>query len=308
MNEFPPRIEVILTNDSGDRLAIPYQLLDTPASKIWLDSVKKALLSSQIRETRCYNFPSKNGDSLETLLKKFHATVQMLSKEFPEILDKKIDESNLHSLQASMNDLHRNFAHNHLVEMRVTTANYQVWHEFNGLIHRIESELVNLRYPIGPNQVRRMRIEFEWGIPYEKKIPDECFTEFTLEQNYGDINIIYCDVGRHLYEIYHAGDIQDIPLEHIRPHRHFSANTGLNFGHKLDPEWANNETKKVHAWFIQHEEKFNRAGVFWDKPNKALGYVTVARMIETPSGIEARRSHQNILANYNKVKEVRILK
>lgn len=305
MNEFPPRFEVILTNDSGDQLAIPYQLLDTPASKIWLDSTKKALVSSSIRETRCYNFSSKDGANLKTLLKKFHVAVQTLSEEFPELLDKKIDETDLISLQSSMNDLHRNFAHNHLVEMRVTPANCEVWHEFNGLIHRIESELVSLRYPLEANRVSRMRIEFEWGIPYEKPIPQECFKEFSLEQYYGDLNIIYCDVGRHLYEIYHAGDIENIPLEHIRPHRRFSANTGLNFGPRHSAEWAANETNNVHVWFMKHEEKFSRAGVFWDQPSKALGHVTVAKMINAPDTFETRSAHQKILVNFNKVKDVR---
>ncbi|MEQ1723480.1 MAG: hypothetical protein ABL930_09910 [Pseudobdellovibrio sp.] len=227
--------------------------------------------------------------------------------EFPELLQKKIDETDLDSMQISMNDLHRNFAHNHLVEIRVTSSNFQTWHEFNGLIHSIESELFNLRYPIGPNQVRRMRIEFEWQIPYAKQIPEEAFSEFTLERNFGDVNIIYCDVGRHLYEIYHAGDIESIPIEHIKPHRRFSANTGLNFGQKLNAEWAAFETKKIHNWFIMHQEKFKQAGLTWDNPNKALGYVTIARMINTPTGYEARTKYQDILAQYSNVKEIKFL-
>lgn len=304
MSTPPPRFKVILTNASKAKYELQYELIDSEAAYIWFECTKKAMVSGGIKESRFYDFPGRE-NYLKELLQKFQNVVQLLSGQFPELLEQKIDSASLESLQNSMNIFHRNFAHNHLVERRVTAQNLESWHQFNSLIHSIENEINVAKHPVRPDQINRSRIEFNWFEPYEVDIPDSCYTEFTLKRDFGDLQIIYCDVGRHVLELFHAED-QDIPTEHIRPYRHFSANTGLHFGYGVDAKKEQLFLEKIQPWFKQNEQKFNQAGVFWDNPNRAIGFVCVAKLVDAPKNIPEQKEFQKMLSHYTEVLELRL--
>lgn len=305
MNALPPRFKVILTNASKAKYELQYELRDSEAAHIWFECAKKAMVSGGIKETRFYDFPGRGENYLNELLKKIEKVIQLLSVQFPELLKEKIDSSSMESLQSCMNLLHRNFAHNHLVEARVTQENLESWHQFNSLIHSIENEINGAKHPVAPDKINRSRIEFNWYEPYEKPIPDSCYNEFTMQRSFGDLQIIYCDVGRHLLELFHAEDTE-IPLEHIRPYRHFSANAGLHFGYDISESKEQIFLERIGTWFKKHEQKFNQAGVYWDKPDRALGFVCAAKLLDAPQTIAEKKEFQKILAQYTDVFELRL--
>lgn len=297
-----PQFSILLTGQKPGAFELQFAVNETPAGLLWFDCLKKAIKSSRLSETRLYDFPGPES-SLEEMLQDFEKCIAGLALQFPEILNTRIDKSSHLSIQNSMNLLHRNFAHNHLIEKAVTAENQKDWHEFNSMIHRIESRIIELKFPGAADGIRRSRMEFYWEDPFAVAIPDECYPEFTLKKEFGDIQNIYTQVGRNILELYYAGD-SDVPLEHVQPFRRFSANGNIHFGPPSGEALEQSTLKKIEAWFQKNSAKLNAAGVYWDNPNKALGAVNVARLLKRPESPLEMREFQKQIYNYNKVADV----
>ena len=160
-----------------------------------------------------------------------------------------------------------------------------------------------IKFPIKDSEIKRLRVEFSWQNSTSIEIPNDCFDEFTLQQEFGDIQIIYCQVGRHLNELYYAQD-QEVLVKHIQPHRFFSANTGMHFGPDIDPELEDKLNQNIYLWFKKNENKFNQAGVFWNNKNKALGSVRVAELIGKPTTLIEIKQFQLQLSNFDRVSDI----
>ena len=294
---------ILLTNSNKDLLELKYVLNQTPASQIWFDCLKKAKKYSQISETRLYGFHENHKNNLEELMQLFENYIALLAPEFPEILHDKIDKTSYPALQNSLNILHRNFAHNHLIESRVSAKNQKTWHEFNALIHKIESQLLALKSPTNPADLQRCRLEFFWQEPFKTAIPDQCYKEFTLKKEFGDLQNIYTQVGRNILELFYAQD-DSVPVEHIQAFRLFSANCNIYIGPQESSQLEVAILKKVEVWFRKNETKLNAAGVFWENQNKALGAVNVAQLLNRPQTLNEMKEMQNQIIKYTDVSDV----
>ncbi len=291
---------VLLTNSQKEIFELKYALNETAASLLWFESLKKAKSNSRISETRLYGFPGPE-NSLDHSLEQLNKSILALQTEFPEILDTPIDNSSPNSLQESLSLIHRNFVHNHNIEKRINTQNHEHWHSLNAQIHKIESHLIILRYP--SEKIHRAQIQFAWQEPYPVQIPKSCFNEFSFISNYGDLNIVYTEVGRHLLELYYAQD-EEVLIKHIMPYTLLSANAGINLGPPVDARLEKNTLKKIEVWFKKNEAKFNSAGIYWDRPERALGTIRVARLIDGPETIEQMEVLQNQLFKFDSVSEI----
>ncbi len=294
---------VSFANPAGETLDLEYVLNATPAAKIWLGCVKQAQKFSKIVQTRMYDFPNKDQAHLPAMLDRLEAVIALLAVQFPALLKDKIDRSSDSAIQDSMNMLHRNFAHSHLIEKTITHGNIKIWEEFNVLIHRIENEVLLKRDYVPKSDLFRMRVEFIWGYNQKVAIPEICYNDFSVEEEFGDVQYVYCQVGRHLREIHHAHD-DHVLVEHIQPHRFFSADTGLCFGPDLVGDEAKACTRIIHSWFKKHEAKFAQAGVTWENPNKTLGAVCVAKLKNRPTTTAEKQLFQQRLSRFNQVREI----
>lgn len=296
---------VILCNKSNKKLNLLYDISTGPAADIWLQCLLKASTESSIESSRFYNFRNQQSASLENLVGRLEITIRNLSPFLPELGQKPLDKTNDSTLQKSLNSLHRNFAHSHLIENSITAENLELWTEFNSLIHQIESALIAKNLQYGKRTLDISRIEFSWKNSFRVPIPENCYSEFTLQKPFGSVQINYCQVGRHLHELYFAGD-ENIPIEHIQPARFFSANSTLWFGPDLTTKYEVETYAKIENWFMQSKDKFAQAGVLWDRPDKALGSVTVAQLNQAPKTDEEKARLQEKLSEFSVVKSIEI--
>lgn len=295
-----PKFNIILADETGNQLELNYHLHPTRSAHLWFEALKNSVKESQIKESRFYNFPGQNKGSLEGLIDTFQKVLTELRTfcELPEL-----NTSSEQALHESLNLLHRNFAHNHLVIKLIPHEQLALWDNFNSLIHQIESALVARRTK---SSVSLCRIEFTWINPFKFAIPEDCYKEFSLIKSFGSLQIAYCQIGRNLTELFSAKDT-DLPTEHIQPARFFSANSGLWFGPNLTDEYAKEYHLQIEAWFKKNEIKFNEAGVFWERDDKSLGLVTVAQMTRSFANTQEMQDFQNELARYSHVAHVQIL-
>ncbi len=295
-----PEFSIVLSNPKNETFELFYVLNKTPAAFCWYTSLKEAVNHSRLTETRLYQFPDIQKFSLNELLKQFEKCYALLAVQFPEMSNTTLDATTHESLQKSLNFLHRNFAHNHLIEQRITNENHQTWHDFNALIHKIESAILESKFPPDAHGLRRCRIEFSWDTPLRTPIPENCYSEFTLQKEFGDLHNTYTQVGRHILELYYASD-DEVPVEHIQPFRYFSANAGLYFGPPEDAEHEAATLKKIEKWFKKNEEKLAAAGVFWNRPDRALGAVNIARLVDRPQSLSAMKEFQQKICRFDTV-------
>ncbi len=296
--------EITLKNGNGKQLDLHYTLLGNVSAEIWFKCLKSATEKSFINSTRFYNFKNRTDSSVENLVLDLERTIKILSASLPELGAAKLSKSDDSSLQKSLNELHTGFAHSHLIEKSITKENSQTWSEFNSLIHQIESALI-AKNPKKTNQPDISRIEFTWQNNFQTPIPEICYTDFTLQKVFGSIQINYCQVGRHLHELYFAKD-ENVPTEHIQPQRFFSANSTLWFGPDLNEKYEMETTAKIEAWFNKSKEKFNAAGIDWNNIDKALGSVTVAQLNKKFDSLAEKMQFQNELSEYAEVAAVSI--
>ncbi len=293
---------VILKNDKDETFSLDYRLKESDASLIWIEGAKKATAQKEIESSRFYNFQGQTENELDSLIVQFEAILKTLVKTQPQLGLTALKKNNDQALQESLNQLHRNFAHNHLIEKSISSENRLIWSEFNFLIHRIEVALLARRTP---TKINLCRIAYSYKDFERFDIPEKCFEEFTLMKNFGDLQIAYCQVGRHLQELFISRD-SEVPVEHIQPARYFSANAELWFGPDLDQIFAKKYEAEIELWFKNHERKFNSAGIYWERKDKALGSVTVANLNRTFDSLDEKRQFQKEIAGFNRVLRVQI--
>lgn len=294
--------KILLKNKSNNLLDLNYTLLQNPSAQIWSKCLKSAIDNSSINSTRFYNFKNRTELSTENLIRNLEDTISALASTLPELAKVKLAKATDSDLQKSLNDLHTNFAHSHLTEKSITKANSELWSEFNSLIHQIESTLIAKSLN---TKLNISRIEFTWKDNFPAPIPEICYGDFTLQKTFGSLQINYCQVGRHLHELYFAHD-DIVPTEHIQPQRFFSANSTLWFGPDLNEKYEAETTAKIHEWFQAKKEKFSAAGIEWHRKDKALGSVTVAQLDREFSSVEEKIEFQNQLSEFTEIAEVKL--
>jgi hypothetical protein len=214
----------------------------------------------------------------------------------------KVDRSDL---QNSLNHLHLNFAHNHLVEKSITQENAKIWSDFNTLIHVIESILMGKNSFFDKLGIPPASIIFTFNNPYKVDIPNNIYKQFRTRKSFGTIYFNYSQIGRQLVEIFHAKD-DFVSDEHIQPSRFFSADTYLWLGPTFGHDSQKNFRQIFNEWFASKEERFNKLGLFLNDPKLSLGHIPVADLDDVIDLDEDILKMQVRIAKYDRVESVEI--
>lgn len=272
-------LHVILRN-ATETLQLDYQIRDTRAAQLWAKCVAEA---GSLRETdRFSNFPGQ--EDTDDLLHRLATVTDTLREFHPDLDFPPIDRENL---QASINDLHYNFAHSHHITLRINAQNEKSWSDFNVLLHAIEASASNAR-STAITGLASSRIVFTWNAAAQQPIPDECYGDFVVGRDFGTVYANYCQVGRHFLEMFWGQDDQ-LDDAHIQPSRYINGDTDLWFGPTTGHRSARSTVESLHVWFEQRAERFNRLGYYWGDPKLALGQLPVARlqtMLVSPDEID----------------------
>lgn len=297
------RLRVTLGNSQGDATTLKYQIRDTQAAQLWASSIVTAQGAGLRERNRFHNFPGHADASLAHLIARVESIAGDLADLHPELEFPRLDRANL---QASVSKLHKNFAHSHLVTQMIRPGTAQLWSDFNLALHAIEGYLLEQVIVGESGGLHGATVIFTWNDPCKVPIPQASYADFCLQYDFGAAYLNYSEVGRHIYEIYQAGD-DALDDTHIRPHRHISANTFLWFGPSTGHFWAAKTRAKIATWFAERKDRFTRLGLEWDDPRLALGKIPVAQLetpLYTPNEIA---TYVRELSRFDRVESVEVL-
>ena len=273
-------LDVQLASKNEKKFTLRYQIRQHEVGAIWAACLEKANAYGLKETDRFSGFADRSSQ----LLVRLQATITELKKIHPLL---KFPEISATHLQESINRLHTNFAHSHLVEQLITPENTNLWTEFKVLLHALESH----------TKEANARIVFTWNEKNRVEIPSHLYPEFNIGLEFGHAYFNYAQVGRQIHEIFYAKDKQ-VPPEHIQPARFFSADTFLWFGQNF----AEKELKiKMENWFTKNEFNFN-----WKDPQLAIGQVTVARLAEMPASEDEKLKFIEKISEFDHILSVNL--
>jgi len=277
---------------------LEYQIRKTKSAQIWAQAIHNAHscpLGGLRERDRFDNFPSNPRASLDHLLGILYDTVEKLRALHPELDFPEVD---LNDLQNSINYLHFHFVHSHHVTKSVTAESHDHWTRFNMVLHAIESKIAP-QADAFPNAL----LIFTWHDNARYEIPDESYSEFCLNMEFGTAYSQYSQIGRHFTEMYWSGD-DHLADEHVLPARVISGDTLLWFGPSRDQFWAMGHLLDLEKWFMARRERFERLGHRWGDPRLALGQIPVARLRDSLHTMKELSDFVQSLAGYNRVENV----
>jgi len=133
------------------------------------------------------------------------------------------------------------------------------------------------------------------------ELSDEDYEHFTYNWQFGTIYINYCEVGKHLLDVFIDND-SVVGDENIRPLKYYKADFKLKFSPNLPVEKFHEFSSRFESWFSENEQYFKELNIYKDK-YRALGLIPVAVINKELSGFN-NYSEQDIineLSVYNKV-------
>lgn len=150
---------------------------------------------------------------------------------------------------------------------------------FNVEIHRLESL-------VRAEKSRNPRVVCTFTDHLREPLRDEDFDNFTLVRRFGEVFINYCEVGRHLLEIYESED-EVVTDGNIRPQRHYSPDFFVWLSeNERDEARAKSLENQIYDWFTKSYRV--HLGIQPGNKKNALGYIPVADLI-LPAALEDRR-------------------
>jgi hypothetical protein len=167
---------------------------------------------------------------------------------------------------------------------------------YNVLIHRAENFY---RGDAHAKLYPRLVARFADGIRYDLKDTD--YPLFTLERQFGEIYINYCEVGKPLYDVF-VDDDDVVGDDNIRPLRYYSAAFTTHF-HDHTAHNVNKSLAKMDQWWIANDNYLKDLGFAQDDPKNAIGNIPVAMLMDNGmTQIDIIRK----LCEFNKMERVEI--
>lgn len=294
-------VNVFLANSSNEEFKLTYQIRPDEFGQIWADCLRKALGSGLREHNRLYGFNPAPQTEIEKLFVWMDSLITDLNKIQPELRMPLLDHSDLN---ASLNNLHTNFADSHLVTSQLTDKNMKLWSEFNMVLHMIESFLQH-QSSLSKSNFPLSRIVFTWNDPQRVEILPDQYEEFDLEQTFGTAYFCYSQVGIQIFEIYLAKDAT-VPHAHIQPARYFSADTVLWFGAEMGHASKVHVKKGMQGWFEEHFDLKKILGLEWGDKRLSIGQVPVGRLVNLPYSDSERKALIQKISKFETVSRVEL--
>lgn len=268
------KVVITLTNGESD-YDLEFRLLDTNIAHKWTKHLNFFIQAGQPWDDakRFYNFA--NSDLTEQVVyNKLYSLLMIIKNYAPEIVTKEI------SFPLSQDDL--NYLH-HIFEIYhglydkqnenifYTQAPGQVQNALGDLniwIHRYESL----------NQFPRFVGTWKYK-PYRDEFDLDDMKLFSLKEEWGDLRLNYCEIGKTLFDFWHDQD-QYIHAEAFQPHHHFCFDFTVRFLDKPD-KFFNEIEQQVWDYFDQHADFFNSLGYVKHDKKLCLGGLTIGKLITT---------------------------
>ena len=268
------QILITLTNGQTD-YNLKFRLLDYSITQSWLKHLELFIKSGHPWDDpkRFYNFP--NSEYSESVVaNRLRHLIGIIKNYAPEIITKDIGAT---ITQDDLNYFHHIFEVYHgLYDAQkenefFSSAPTQVQEALGDLniwIHRYESL----------NGMPRFVATWKYK-PYRDKIADQDYQLFSLKEEWGDLRLNYCEIGKSLYDLWHDNDKYIDPTA-FQPLRHFCFDFTVRFTNTTAEDYQEKEIK-IWDYFDSHKDFFHKQGYTKYDPKLSLGGITIAKIEST---------------------------
>lgn len=275
---------------------LKFCLLDIGPAQTWTKHLKFFVDAGQPWDDtkRFYNFPNTEFTK-EKVIQRLRQLVNTIKAYAPNIINYSVGDS---LTQDDLNYLHHIFEVYHGLYDQQNTNDFfckapkevqDALGDLNIWIHRYET--------LGgfPRFVATWKYK-----PYRDKFIDSEFKYFTLDEEWGDLRLNYCEIGKTLYDLWNDNDKHIFP-DAFKPQHHYCFDFTVRFS-EYTKEYYQNIENNVWNYFEDNKEFFNNLGYKKYDPKLSLGGVTIGKII-------ANNSRQEIISSiacHQTLKSIRI--
>lgn len=290
------KVIITLTNGTDD-YDLVFTVLPSWVSQRWLGHVRLFVDAGQPWDDpeRFYNFPQGRIGKSETVAK-IHALASIIREYAPAVIDR--------LLGTDLNQDDLNYLH-HIFEQYHGRYGEQDSNEFFRAAPRaVQDALADLNIWIHRYETLGgiPRFVATWKYkPYRDLLTPQALQQFTLHEDWGDLRLNYCEIGKTLYDFWHDND-QYVGDDNFVPQRHFCFDFTVRFSDATVQETQAIE-EKIWQYFDSRADFFHAMGYFRHDPRLSLGSLTIGKL-DTSRG---RTEIFAAISHHQRLKNIRIL-
>jgi len=279
---------ITLTNGQSD-YDLKFKLKDIDIAQRWLKHLNLFIEAGQPWDDaeRFYNFPNTQF-AKPVVVERLKKLIDTIKNYAPDIINRDIkditgdDLNYLHHVFEKYHGLYdtqntNNFFTNAPKEVQDALGNLNIW------IHRYET--------LGgmPRFVATWKYK-----PYREEIQNQDFKLFKLKEQWGDLMLNYCEIGKTLFDFWHDND-QYVSAEAFKPLKHFCFDFTVRFTNHNDQEYQTME-QQIWQYFNQHKNFFEGLGYTAHDPQLSLGWISIGELVynNKQQVIEQIAKHQKL--------------
>jgi len=289
------KVIITLTNGISD-YNLEFSLRDINITHKWIKHLNLFIQAGQPWDDkkRFYNF-ANNEFTEQAVFKKLHELLMVIKSYAPEIVNKQISSP---LSQDDLNYLHHIFEMYHglydkqnenvfysqaPIEVQNALGDLNIW------IHRYESL----------NQFPRFVATWKYK-PYRDMFDSDDMDLFSLEEEWGDLRLNYCEIGKTLFDFWHDND-QYIHPDAFQPHHHYCFDFTVRFLDKSLYQFDKIE-KDIWNYFDKNEKFFHALGYKKYDKQLCLGGITIGKI----SNPESKEDILKNISNHQCFKHIRL--
>jgi hypothetical protein len=137
--------------------------------------------------------------------------------------------------------------------------------------------------------------------PYRDDMDAEDYELFALKEEWGDLQLNYCEIGKSLYDLWNDNDAY-IASEAFQPFAHFCFDFTVRFTNITADEYQDQE-QQIWTYFDNHKDFFQEQGYIKHDPRLALGSITIAKLESTQS----KQTVIDLISQHQQFKNIKIV-
>ena len=255
-----------------ETLTLKFEIHDHITAKKWYQELTEQLQRNpKLKENnRLYHFPGDSW-SLEKItseLKNLATIINTHKFYIPEVdqIDTSIDQPLLNTLHKYFEDMRGGILNPGEYFTKSPEHIKRTIEDYNVLIHRTEDKLNAKR------DRPRMVLTFQNRRRHE--LMDSDYDNFSLDINFGEVYVNYCEVGKSLWDVFKDKDTI-VGDENIRPLKWYSADMMIYF---MNGSYRTKIQKFWHWWDTQSEFLSELGFIKYDK-RLSIGHIPVAKLV-----------------------------
>lgn len=262
---------ITLTNGTSD-FDLEFKLIDHSVTKKWLKHLQYFIDAGMPWDDpyRFYNFPGTKFTK-DLVVQKLAELAQIIKDYAPDLIQRDIN-NNL--TQDDLNYLH------HVFEVYHGLYDQQDQNEFfRSAPKAVQDALGDLNIWIHRYETLNgiPRFVATWKFkPYRDILDNEDYQLFDLNEQWGDLIVNYCEIGKTLYDLWHDNDIH-IDDDAFQPLSHVCFDCTVRFSDS-DSDAAQQLEQQIWQYYDNREDFFKSRGYTRHDPKLSLGYITLGKL------------------------------